>query len=86
MRKLRKLRKTHFGTYLSFDPSTGSGSEVLGGGLSRRRRNGDELLGSGDGVLAGEYGSASGFRADDVDKKRIIGEVDCCAEGHAGNA
>lgn len=54
--------------------------------LARLRIEGDELLGGGDGVLVGEYGSASGFRADDVDKKRIIGEVDCCAEGHAGNA
>ena len=35
--------------------------------LARLRIEGNELLGGGDGVLAGEYGSASGFRADDVD-------------------
>ena len=57
-----------------------------GGGLSRRGRDGDKLLGGGDGVLIGQNGSAVGFHPDGIDQQRIIGEVDCCAEGHAGNA
>ena len=42
--------------------------------MSRRRRNGDELLRGGDGVLAGEYGSASGFRPEMSGTAEIITE------------
>ena len=57
-----------------------------GGGLSRRRRDGDKLLGCGDGIFIRKDGSAVGFHTDGIDQQRIIGEVDYCAEGHARNA
>lgn len=77
------LTKGGFGASASLSNRS---SASVGKGLAWLGVERDELLGGGDDVFIRKDGGAVGFHTEGVDQQRIIGEVDYCAEGHAGNA